>query len=222
MAGPSDVPPRKEFSPTMRVDVLVSDWKAALDPELPAEEKERELYGRAWEEYTGGDYGFGLWCWNECDRLTNNLNGNIREVTRILGPGRYFGFSHRKAVATAVPVDRIYRPRKGDMSTPRTDAFVLPHYQVLCVYLINAATGDARAKATLEIALGELEDRRRADPFLKHYETFRDLLARTTALPASAKPEPTAAPAAAPGTDPPRASTKTRAASRPKRPAGGN
>lgn len=164
----------------MRVDLLVSDWKAALDPELSDEERERELYGKAWDAFREGDYGFGLWCWHECDRLTNNLNGNIREVTRILGPGHYFGFSLRRAVAQAVPVDRIYRPRKGDMSTPRTDAFVLPHYQVLCVYLIRAATGDARAKATLEIALGELEDQRRADPFLKHFETFRDLLARTS------------------------------------------
>ena len=173
----------------MRVDVLVSDWKAMLTPELPEEERERELYARAWEAYLDGDWGFGLWCWNECDRLTNNLSGNVREVTRILGPGRYFGFTHRSAVAAAVPIERIYRPRKGDMSTPRTDAFVLPHYQVLCVYLRQASTGDPKAKALLEIALSELEDRRRADPFLRHFETFRDLLARTSAL---------AAPAAAP------------------------
>jgi len=171
----------KEFSPSMRVDLLISDWKSAIDPELSEEERERKLYEQAWEAYQDGDYGFGLWCWHECDRLTNNLNGNIREVTRILGPGHYFGFSHRRAIAAAVPVERIYRPRKGDMSTPRTDAFVLPHYQVLCVYLIRASTGDPKAKATLEIALGELEDQRRADPFLKHFETFRDLLARTSA-----------------------------------------
>lgn len=165
----------------MRVDVLVSDWKAALAPEASAEAKERELYGQAWEQYQEGDHGFGLWCWHECDRLTNNLNGNIREVTRILGPGRYFGFSHRKTLALEVPIERIYRPRKGDMSTPRPDAFVLPHYQVLCVYLAQASAGDTKAKALLEIALGELEDRRRADPFLRHFETFRDLLARTAA-----------------------------------------
>jgi len=184
----------------MRVDLLVSDWKAAVNPELPEEERERALYGQAWNAYQEGDYGFALWCWHECDRLTNNLNGNIREVTRILGPGRYFGFSHRKAVAGAVPVDRIYRPRKGDMSTPRTDAFVLPHYQVLCVYLLRASTGDPRAKATLEIALGELEDQRRADPFLKHFETFRDLLARTAGAPAA---PPSPAPAETVPTDPP-------------------
>jgi len=170
----------------MRVDLLISDWKSAIEPELPEEERERKLYGQAWEAYRDGDYGFGLWCWHECDRLTNNLNGNIREVTRILGPGHYFGFSHRRAVAEAVPVERIYRPRKGDMSTPRTDAFVLPHYQVLCVYLVRAASGDPKAKATLEIALGELEDQRRADPYLKHFETFRDLLARTSAEAAKA------------------------------------
>lgn len=181
MAGPVEVPPKRELSPSMRVDVMVSDWKAALSPEVSAEERERELYGRAWESYLEGDHGFGLWCWHECDRLTNNLNGNIREVTRILGPGRYLGFSHRKTLALEVPIERIYRPRKGDMSTPRTDAFVLPHYQVLCVYLAQAAAGDARAKALLEIALGELEDRRRADPFLRHFETFRDLLQRTSA-----------------------------------------
>lgn len=165
----------------MRVDVLISDWKAGVPAELPEEERERALYEKAWEAYLEGDYGFGLWCWHECDRLTNNLNGNIREVTRILGPGHYFGFSHRRAVAEKVPIERIYRPRKGDMSTPRTDAFVLPHYQVLCVYLAHASAGDPKAKALLEIALGELEDRRRADPFLRHFETFRDLLARSSA-----------------------------------------
>jgi hypothetical protein len=175
---PVEAPAQKEFSPTMRVDVLVSDWKAGLPPELPEEERERRLYEQAWEAYLAGDYGFGLWCWHECDRLTNNMNGNIREVTRVLGPGRYFGFTHRRAVATAVPIERIYRPRKGDMSTPRTDAFVLPHYQVLCVYLAHANAGDPKAKALLEIALSELEDRRRADPFLRHFETFRDLMSR--------------------------------------------
>jgi hypothetical protein len=178
VATPAEVPPQKEFSPTMRVDVLILDWKAGLPPELPEEERERRLYQQAWEAYLAGDYGFGLWCWHECDRLTNNLNGNIREVTRVLGPGRYFGFSHRRAVATGVPIERIYRPRKGDMSTPRTDAFVLPHYQVLCVYLAHAAAGDVKAKALLEISLGELEDRRRADPYLRHFETFRDLMSR--------------------------------------------
>lgn len=180
MSVPAGVPPLKEFSPSMRVDVLVSDWRAGLDPEISGEEKERQLYALAWSAYLDGDYGFGLWCWHECDRLTNNLNGNVREVTRILGPGRFFGFSHRRAVAAEVPVDRIYRPRKGDMSTPRTDAFVLPHYQVLCVYLVRASTGDPKSKAQLEIALLELEERRRADPFLRHFETFRDLLRRTT------------------------------------------
>ena len=99
MAAATEVPELKEFSPSMRVDVLVADWRAGLDPALPEEEKERELYGRAWDAYRDGDYGFGLWCWHECDRLTNNLGGNVREVTRVLGPGRYFGFSHRKAVA---------------------------------------------------------------------------------------------------------------------------
>lgn len=167
----------------MRVDVMIADWKASLAPELPAEERERDLYGRAWEFYQEGDHGFGLWCWHECDRLTNNLNGSVREVTRILGPGRYLGFSHRKVLALEVPIEKIYRPRKGDMSTPRPDAFVLPHYQVLCVYLAQSGTGDPKAKALLEIALGELEDRRRADPFLRHYETFRDLLARTSTVP---------------------------------------
>ena len=198
MAAGSEVPPLKEFSASMRTDAIVSDWRAGLDPAHSEEENERELYGRAWEAYRDGDYGFGLWCWHECDRLTNNLGGNVREVTRILGPGRYFGFSHRKAVASAVPVDRIYRPRKGDMSTPRPDAFVLPHYQVLCVFLVKAATGDPKAKAQLEIALLELEERRRADPFLRHFETFRDLLARTSGSPGapSPPPDPPAAPSA--------------------------
>ena len=204
----------REFSPSMRVDVLVSDWKAAEDPEVPQEQREHDLYGKAWEAYLDGDYGFGLWCWHEVDRLTNNLNGNIREVTRILGPGRYFGFSHRRAVAEKVPIERIYRPRKGDMSTPRTDAFVLAHYQVLCVYLAHATAGDAKAKALLEIALGELEDRRRADPFLRHFETFRDLMQRSAAAagatpapgPAAPSPPP---PTAAPASRKPRKSSKT-------------
>ncbi|MCI4339567.1 MAG: hypothetical protein L3J68_04465 [Thermoplasmata archaeon] len=197
MSAPAGVPPLKEFSPSMRVDVFISDWRAGLDPEISGEEKERQLYGLSWEAYLDGDYGFGLWCWHECDRLTNNLNGNVREVTRILGPGRYFGFSHRRAVAVEVPVERIYRPRKGDMSTPRTDAFVLPHYQVLCVYLVRASTGDPKAKAQLEIALLELEERRRADPFLRYFETFRELLTRTstaTAPPAAPPPKPDATP----------------------------
>jgi len=189
----------REFSPTMRVDVLVSDWRATLPVESSQEERERELYGKAWEAYQEGDYGFGLWCWHEVDRLTNSLKGSIREVTRIVGPGRYFGFSHRRLVAMAVPIERIYRPRKGDMSTPRTDAFVLPHYQVLCVYLAQAGAGDPKAKALLEIALGELEDRRRADPFLPHFETFRQLVDRTSAAnAASAAPAP--APVSAPRT----------------------
>jgi len=183
----------------MRVDLLVSDWKAALLPEVAEEERERQLYAHAWDAYHEGDHGFGLWCWHECDRLTNNLSGNVREVTRVLGTGRYFGFSHRKVIALEVPIDRIYRPRKGDMSTPRPDAFVLPHYQVLCVYFAQASAGDPKAKALLEIALGELEDRRRADPFLRHFETFRDLWKRTSAPPAATHP-PTvpAAPAARP------------------------
>jgi len=201
VATPAPVPAMREFSPSMRVDVIVSDWKAAEEPEHPEEERERELYTKAWDAYLEGDYGFGLWCWHECDRLTNNMNGNLREVTRILGPGHFFGFSHRRAVAEKLPIERIYRPRKGDMSTPRTDAFVLPHYQVLCVYLAHAATGDPKAKALLEIALGELEDRRRADPFLRHFETFRELINRTTPNGGTAAPAaPTAAPA--PGTAP--------------------
>ncbi len=183
----------REFSPTMRVDVLISDWKASLPPESSEEDRERELYGRAWAAYQDGDFGFGLWCWHEVDRLTNNLKGSIREVTRIVGPGRYFGFSHRRAVAIEVPIERIYRPRKGDMSTPRTDAFVLPHYQVLCVYLAKAAGGDPKAKALLEIALGELEDRRRADPFLPHFETFRQLIERTGAVGAASAARPAGA-----------------------------
>ncbi len=209
MGTPAPVPAMREFSPSMRVDVLVSDWKAAEDPETPPETREHALYEKAWETYLDGDYGFGLWCWHECDRLTNNLNGNIREVTRILGPGRYFGFSHRRAVAEKVPIERIYRPRKGDMSTPRTDAFVLPHYQVLCVYVVRAATGDPKAKAQLEIALLELEEQRRADPFLKYFETFRDLFERTRGEPAAA-PAPPAPPAPESKPRTPRSGRRTR------------
>jgi hypothetical protein len=180
----------------MRVDALLGDWKAEVAPELPAEERESQLYARAWEAYLEGDYGFGLWCWNEVDRLTNALEGSVREVTRVLGPGRYFGFSHRRAVAEKVPLEKVYRPRKGDMSTPRPDAIVLPHYQLLCVYAVRAESGDPKARAQLEIALSELETRRRTDPYIKHFETFRSLLERrkaaaSGAAPATApKPEP--------------------------------
>src|SRR5271170_4574251 len=205
-------PPRKDFSPSMRTDLMIADFRAAIPPELSVEEKERQLYGSAWEAYMEGDYGFALWLWHECDRLTNNLNGNVREVTRILGPGRYFGFSHRKAIASAVPIERIYRPRKGDMSTPRTDAYVLPHYQVLCVYLAKAEGGDPKAKALLEISLGELEDLRRNDAFLKHFETFRDLWNRTKNGPAT-PPAPSATPSA-PKADSPTAQRPRRAAAR--------
>ncbi len=186
----------RDFSPSMRVDLLIADWRAGLPEEASVEERERLLYDAAWSAYADGDYGFGLWLWHECDRLTNSLRGNVREVTRILGPGRYFGFSHRKAIAAAVPIERIYRPRKGDMSTPRTDAYVLPHYQVLCVYLVQAAAGQKTAKALLDIALGELEDLRRNDPFLRHFETFRDLWNRTAAAPADGRGAPPTAPAA--------------------------
>jgi hypothetical protein len=199
MAEPAPVPTKKAFSSSMRVDAWLSDWRAGLAPELGSEDRERTLYASAWEAYLEGDYGFALWCWFECDRLTNAFNGAVREVTRVLGPGHYFGFSHRKAVAEAVPVERVYRPRKGDMSTPRTDAIILPHYQALCVYLVRARSGDPKSQAQLEIALGELEDRRRADPFLKHFETFRRLLERPT----TPLPEPTAAGAAPPTTAPP-------------------
>ena len=196
MTEPPDVPNLKAFSSTMRVDALVSDWRAEGLPEQGSEEQERRLYGEAWQAYLDGDYGFGLWCWFEVDRLTNAFNGSVRDVTRVLGPGRYLGFSHRKAIASAVPLDRVYRPRKGDMSTPRTDAIILPHYQLLCVYLVRARTGDPKARAQLEIALGELEDRRRADQFVKHFETFRRLFDRPPAVegtvpPAAAAPAPT-------------------------------
>jgi len=191
----------RAFSPTMRVDALVSDWRADRNPKLSSEEQERELYGQVWEAYREGDYGFGLWCWFECDRLTNAFNGAVREVTRVLGAGRYFGFSHRRAVAEKVPVEKIYRPRKGDMSTPRTDAIILPQYQLLCVYLVRAHSGDPKAKAQLEIALGEHEDRRRADAFGRHFDTFKRLLERPSST--EGAPPPPAPPTDVPTSHPP-------------------
>lgn len=185
------VPEFRTLSPTQRVDLLISDWRSELLPEWSAEEKVRRLYDRAWKAYQEGDYGFGLWCWHECDRLTIAFQGNLKETNRVLGPGRYFGFSQRRAVAERIPFDRIYRPRKGDMSRPRPDAFVLPHYQVLCVHALRAAGGDPAAKAQYEIALGELEELRRADPYLRFFDTFRDLLARTaTTVPPAATEAP--------------------------------
>lgn len=179
MGEPSGVPAFKRFSPTMHLDVTVGDWRSELDPETSVEEKERALYDRAWNEYQEGDYGFGLWCWFECDRLTNALGGSVREVTRVLGEGRYFGFSHRKAVAERVPLEKLYRPRKGDMSTPRPDATVLAQYQLLCVYALKAKEGDPKAKAELAIALLEHDERRRADAFFAYFETFQRLLERS-------------------------------------------
>lgn len=205
------VPEFRMMSPTQRVDLLISDWRAEMLPEWPPQEKVRRLYDRAWTAYEEGDYGFGLWCWHECDRLTIALQGNIREANRLLGPGRYFGFSHRRAVAERVPFDRIYRPRKGDMSRPRPDAFVLPHYQVLCVHALRAATGDPTAKAQYEIAVGELEDIRRADPYLRFFDTFRDLLARTANAP------PVSSPTIPPAEETPGQSEVSPAAEKPSR-----
>lgn len=194
MSEPSGVPRYREFSPTMRVDVLVGDWRGELAPELNSEEKERALYDHAWQAYQEGDYGFGIWCWFECDRLTNAFGGSVREVTRVLGEGRYLGFSHRRALVEKVPLEKVYRPRKGDMSTPRTDATVLPVYQLLCLYAVRAKAGDPKAKAELAIALLEHDERRRADAFFTHFETFQRLLERSTAAasapPAAAPPSP--------------------------------
>jgi hypothetical protein len=198
---PAAVPAFRELSATMRVDVLLSDWRAALEPQLSSEAKESKLYAQAWEAYLEGDYGFGLWCWFECDRLTNAFQGKVGEVTRVVGPGRYLGFSHRKAIAARIPMEKVYRPRKGDMSTPRTDAIILAGYQLLCVYAVRAHEGDAKAKALYEIALGELEERRRADPFIRHFDTFRRLLER----PAAPSEPPAAAPSPpVPSSRPPR------------------
>jgi hypothetical protein len=179
----------------MRVDVLLGDWRSELEPEATSEEKERLLYDRAWGAYQEGDYGFGVWCWYECDRLTNAFGGSVREVTRVLGEGRYLGFSHRRAIAEKVPMEKVYRPRKGDMSTPRQDATVLGVYQLLSVYAVRAKLGDPKAKAELAIALLEHDDRRRADAFFRHFETFQRLLDRATAPVA---PGPVTAPAPAP------------------------
>lgn len=194
MPEPSQVPEFREFSPTMRIDVTVGDWRAEQLPEQSAEEKERSLYEKGWAAYQAGDFGFGLWCWFECDRLTNALNGSVREVTRVLGEGHYFGFSHRRAVAERVPLEKVWRPRKGEMSRPRPDATVLAPYQLLCVYAVRAKGGDPRAKAELSIALLEHDERRRADPFFRHFETFQRLLERPAAT--GAAPAPPAVPPA--------------------------
>jgi hypothetical protein len=198
MAEPIAVPAFKTFSPTKRVDVLLADWKAELSPERTPEALERELYARALAEYVEGDYAFGLWCWHECDRLTNAFGGRVAEVSRILGEGHYVGFSHRKAIAEHVPMERVYRPRKGDMSTPRPEAVVLAPYQLLCVYALRAERGDATSRAQLDIAVGELEERRRTDPYVPHFETFRRLLARSRAgsTPTPPPTDPSGAPRA--------------------------
>ena len=179
MPDPVPVPAFRIFSPTKRVDVLLSDWKSEFAPERSPQEHEHDLYGRALEEYREGDYAFGLWCWFECDRLTNAFGGKVAEVSQVVGEGRYLGFSHRRAIAEQVPLDRVYQPRKGDMSTPRPEAIVLAPYQRLCVYAVRAAGGDVKAKAQLEIAQSELGERRRADPYLRHFETFMKLLERS-------------------------------------------
>ncbi len=215
MVEPPEVPPFKQFSPSVRVDVTLGDWRSEFDPAWTSEQKERALYEKAWTEYREGDYAFGLWCWFECDRLTNALAGNVREVTRVLGEGRYFGFSHRRAVAERVPLEKVHRPRKGEMSTPRPDATVLAVYQLLCVYAVRARAGDTRAKAELSIALLEHDERRRADPYYRHFETFQRLLERSSA---SAAPAP--APAVVPASEPPTPAAPAAARKRPARRAG--
>lgn len=223
MPDPSAPPAFKEFSPTMRIDALVGDWRSELLPEASSEEKERHLYGHCWEAYLEGDYGFGVWCWFECDRLTNAFGGSVREVTRVLGEGRYLGFSHRRAIAEKVPMDRLHRPRKGEMSTPRTDATVLAVYQLLCVYAVRARAGDAKAKAELSIALLEHDERRRADAFYRHFETFQRLLERADAPKrpppgADAASSPTAPPVPAePAPSAPAARSAVRSGGRRKR-----
>jgi hypothetical protein len=182
-----DPPPFQTLSSTMRVDALLSDWRAELPPELPREERERQLYERAWTAYLEGDYGFGLWCWHEMDRLTLALGGSLREAVRVLGAGRYPGFSHRLAIAERVPLERVHRPRKGEMSTPRPEAFVMPAYQALSVYAARAHSGGPRERAQFEIALGEYEERRRADPYARFFEGFRSWLDRKNA-PATTPP----------------------------------
>jgi hypothetical protein len=199
VASPPPVPDFKSISATMRVDAMISDWRAELDPEFTSEQKERALYERVWKTYLDGDFGFGLWCWHECDRLTNAFGGSVREATRVLGPGHYLGFTHRRAIAERVPVELLYRPRKGDMSTPRPEAFVLPHYQVLCVYAVRAEKGDRKARAQLEIALGELEYQRRTDAYLTHFETFRQLLERQRQRNGAALPSGPETPPSPPG-----------------------
>lgn len=195
MAVPS-APSFVQFTSSDRIEVTISDWRLELTPGLPVEEKERQIYGKAWEAYLAGDFGFGLWCWRECDRLLNGLNGNLRELGRVLGPGHYFGFSHRRAVALAVPLDRIDRTRKHDNLRPPPDAIVLAHYQLLCVYAARAKGGDPIAKAEYTIAVSDLENRRRADPYLRYFESFRNLLERPEAPPTGAS---TPASAATPG-----------------------
>lgn len=179
---PTPPPPVfRTLSASMRVDALLSDWRAELPPEIPREEQERRLYDRAWSTYLEGDYGFGLWCWHEMDRLTLALGGSLREAVRVLGAGRYPGFAHRLAIAERVPLERVHRPRKGEMSTPRPEALVLPAYQTLTVYAARARSGTARDKAHFEIALGEYEERRRADPYSRFFEGFRSWLERQKA-----------------------------------------
>jgi hypothetical protein len=216
VSEPAGVPPYREFAPTMKIDVHIGDWRSELEPELSSEQKERALYEKAWEAYLEGDFGFGLWCWFECDRLTNAFNGSVREVSRVLGEGRYLGFSHRRAIAEKVPIDKVWRPRKGDMSTPRTDATMIATYQLLCVYAIRARAGDPKAKAELAIALLEHEERRRADPFFRHFETFQRLLDRAGASPGPTAPggaDPVApAPAGSPASKTP---ARRRAGSKP-------
>ena len=100
MSAAVPVPGFKTFSPSMRVDALLGDWRASFPAELTIEEREARLYGEAWGEYLAGDYGFGLWCWHETDRLTNSLGGSVKEVTRVLGPGRFFSKSSTRNAPT--------------------------------------------------------------------------------------------------------------------------
>ena len=179
----------REFSPTMRVDVLVSDWRASSPPI-----SRRNAGARSVRQGVGSLPGGRLRVRSVVLARGRPPHeqpwvGTSGRSTRILGPGKYFGFSHRKWSPPG--------PDRTDLPTPQGGHEHAPYRRVRPPALSGAdrlpRPSERRGREGEGVARDlprRARDRRRADPFLRHFETFRTILERATA-----PPGPAAAPA---------------------------